>query len=156
MSDRTLMIKTKNGRKFLTYEKHLSSLVEFAKTFGAEIYAVEPDAGQKVLELKALTAAICTAEYDGPPKYAAGAKIFPKPKRRRRAILAEAGKIRRYITKRLLAGKPVSLKDLKAKYEMHKLTDACLCNHLSVARKVLSRDGHQFKKIGAGKYCLCQ
>lgn len=149
-----LLVKTKDHRRFLTYEKHLLSLVEFAKTFAAEIYRVEPAEGQKVLELKALTAAICDSGYDGPPKYKKVEKIFPKAKRQRQTILADAEKIRRFIKKRLLSGKPVSLRELKNKYKDHKLTDACLCNHLSVVRRNLSDQGHTFRKLGAGKYCL--
>lgn len=154
MTETCLLIKTKDNRKFLTHEKNLPSLVEFAKAFGCEIYTVEPEKGQKVLELKTLTAAICNPEYESDPKGKKLDRVYPRPKRNRKAILNEAGKIRKFITKRLLNGKPVSLKDLKDRYREHKLTDACLCNHLAVARKILGKQGYQFIKVGAGKYCL--
>lgn len=154
MNEKCLLIKTKDNRKFLTYEKNLPSLVEFAKTFGAEIHLVEPGEKQKVMELKNLTAALCNSEYKEKPKCKKIDKIFPKSKRKRQEILAEAVKIRKFIRKRFLTGKPVSLKELKLKYSEQKLTDACLCNHLAVARKEMTREGHVFRKIGAGKYCL--
>lgn len=154
MNSKCLLIKTKNRRKFLTHEKNLNYLIEFAKTFHAEIYMVEPEQGQKALELKPLTAALCASEYSGAPKYSNIERIFPKSKRNRQDILAEAEKIRAFIKKKLMAGKPLSLKELKDKYKSQKLTDACLCNHMSVVRKSLTKDGHEFRKLGAGKYCL--
>lgn len=154
MNEKCLLLRTKDKRKFLTYEKNLPSLIEFSKTFGAEIYEVVPEPGEKVLELKPLTVAICNPEYAGAPQYSKIDKIFPKSKRNRSTILNDAGKIRSFIKKRLLEGKPVSLKELKDKYKEWELTDACLCNHLSVMRKELVQNGHSFRKLGAGKYCL--
>jgi Holliday junction resolvase len=154
MNEKCLLITTKDQRKFLTYEKNLLSLVEFAKTFGAEIYLVVSEKGQKVFELKDLTAALCDQNYNMEPKCEKLKRIYPKTKRSRKTILTEAAKIRNFIRSRFLAGKPVSLKELKKKYKKHNLTDACLCNHLAMARKALSREGYSFKKIGAGKYCL--
>jgi len=153
MKQTCLLLKTKDGRKFLTYEKNLPSLIEFAKTFGAEIYRVEIEK-QKILELKALANAICDQEYATSPKHRRIEKIHPKPKRTRQAILRNAIKIRKFIRRRLLAGKPVSLKELKTKYKHYEMTDACLCNHLSTIRKLLIREGYTIKKLGAGKYCV--
>lgn len=154
MTEKCLLIRTKDKRKFLTYEKNLLSLIEFAKTFGAEIYSVIPGAGETVMELKPLTVAICNPEYKEKPKYEKLDKIFPKPKRNRKSILTDAVKIRTFIKKRFLAGKPVSLKELKEKYKESNLTDACLCNHMTVMRRALAEEGHSFRKLGAGKYCL--
>jgi Asp-tRNA(Asn)/Glu-tRNA(Gln) amidotransferase A subunit family amidase len=154
MIETCLLIKTKNHKRFLTYEKNLPSLIEFAKTFHAEIHLVEPKKGQKVLELKMLTAALCDSEWAVVPKYRKIEKVFPKPKRDRQTILAEAKKIRKYVKKKLLDGKPISLKDLKKRYKEQELTDACLCNHLSAARRELVKVGHKFRKLGAGRYCL--
>jgi hypothetical protein len=148
------LIKTKDGRRLLTHEKNLPSLIEFAKTFKVEIYLVEPEENQTILELKPLTSAICSSDNSDPPKYRKIERVFPKSKRTRKTILADAQKIDRYIQKRLTTGKPVSLKELKKKYKEHKLTDACLCNHLTVVRKLLSAQGHTFRKIAAGTYCL--
>jgi hypothetical protein len=154
MNEKYLLITTKDHRRFLTYEKNLLSLVEFAKTFGAEIHLVMLEKDQKVLELKALTAALCDQSYNMKPKCEKLERIYPKTKRSRKTILTEAAKIRNFIRNKFLAGKPVSLKELKEKYKKHNLTDACLCNHLAMARKALSREGYSFRKIEAGKYCL--
>ena len=145
-----LLLKIKS-RNFLTHEKNLSCLVEFAKTFSAEIYKVEAE-GQKVLELKALANAICDQDYCVKPKHEKLEKIFPKAARDRESILQNAKKIRRFIVNRLSNGKSVSLRELKTKYQDLKLTDACLCTHLTAVRKMLVNDGYNIRKLGAGEY----
>ena len=153
MNKTCLLLKTKDGREFLAYEKSLPSLIEFAKTFGAEIYKVEVE-NQKTLELKALVTAICNQDYKSYPTYTKLEKVCPKPKKDRDTILKTAAQIRKYIRRRLLIGKEVSLKELKKKYKDCKVTDACLCSHFAAIRKLLGREGHNFEKRGAGKYCI--
>lgn len=154
MQEKLLLIKTKDKRQFLTFQKNLPFLIEFAKTFGAELHYVSPEKEQEVLELKLLTTAICDSEYKSEVQCKKLEKVYPKTKKDRSKILSDACKIRAFVTKKLLEGKPVSLKDLKTKYKDLNLTDACLCNHLAAARKSLVQDGYSFKKTGAGSYCL--
>jgi hypothetical protein len=156
MTEKCLLIKTKDNRKFLTHEKNLKSLIEFAKTFNAEIHRVKPQKGQKVLELKTLTKAICQSEYQEDPEYIILKRIFPKPKKSRKDVLKESDVIRNFIREKLVSHQVVSLKDLKAKYKSDKLSDACLCNHLTVVRKQLTEEGFSFRKLGAGTYCLAK
>lgn len=153
MKEKCLLIITKDRRKFLTHQKNLPSLIEFTKTFGAEVYTVQAE-GQKILELKALANAICNQEYDDDPECTKLKKIYPQPLRERKTVIKEAGRIRKFIRDRLLSGKTVSLKELKTKYENRGLTDACLCNHFSTIRKELTREGKQIEKISGGKYRL--
>lgn len=153
MNKTCLLIKTKDGRQFLAYEKSLPSIIEFAKTFGAEIYKVEAE-NQKVLELKYLVAAICDQDYVSKPIYKKAERLYPRSKRNRDDILKTADTIRKHIQRRLLNGKEVSLKELKEKYKDHQITDACLCSHFTAMRKTLIREGHTFEKKGAGKYCI--
>jgi len=155
MNKTCLLLKTKDGRQFLAYEKSLPSIIEFAKTFGSEIYRVEAE-NQKVLELKSLVAAICDQDYVSKPIYNKLEKLHPGITRNRDAILKTAAKIRKYIQRRLLNGKEVSLKELKERYKDCKVTDACLCSHFTSTRKSLSREGHAFEKKGAGKYCIAK
>jgi hypothetical protein len=152
--EKRILVKTKDNRKFITYEKNLPSLIEFAKTFSAEINMVEVKAETKGLDLKALTAAICNPKYNSDPEYNQIKRIFPNSKKQRKLILTEAKVIRQFIKKKFLSGKDVSLKDLKEKYKNQKLTDACLCNHMATVRKELAKEGYKFRKTGAGKYCL--
>lgn len=155
MVKRCLLISTKGeNKKFLTYEKNLSALIEFAKTFSVEIYLAKPESGQKIMELKALTAAICDPLYQAELHCVKLERIFPRTNKNRKSILADANKIRSYITSQFLAGKLVSLKDLKERFKKQKVTDACLCSHLTSVRKSLSQNGHEFRKVSAGTYCL--
>jgi len=148
-----LLLRTKDKRKFLTEEGNLPSLIEYSKTFLAEIFRVEYQRG-KILELKALALALCKQDYREPMQVRKIEKIYPKPKKSRQAILTNARKIQTFIRRRLLSGKPLSLKELKDKYSDMEVTDACLCNHLATVRNVLAEEGHQFRKTGAGTYCL--
>lgn len=150
-----LLIKTKDNHKFLTHEKNLESLIEFSKTFLAEIYLVEHEEG-KILELKNLAQSICKQEEKGEIKFKKIERLYPKAKRSRKNILKDAQKIQLFIRRRLTSGKPLSLKDLKEKYGELGITDACLCNHFANIRKSLTKEGHKFRKIGAGTYCATE
>lgn len=154
MSEKCILIKTKDNRNFITKYNNLSSLIEFTKTFGAEVYSVNVLNKSQILSLKDLTEAFCNPEYKIVPEVERMSKIYPRSTKNRESILIEAKEIREHIKQRFLSGKPVSLKELKKKYENLNLTDACLCNHMSVVRKMLSKEGYKFKKLGAGKYSM--
>lgn len=145
-----LLLKRKDNRKFLVKEKYLPNLIEYAKTFSSEIWKVQ--SSKKGMELKALAHAVCKIDYTEDPEYTLTEKIFPIPKKNRSEILQDAAIIRKFVKRRLLSGKAVSLRELKQKYKDRRVTDACLCNHLATMRKELSEKGYKFEKVGAGKY----
>jgi hypothetical protein len=149
-----LLIVTERKSKFLTERDNLQSLMEFAKTFNSEIYLVEHKKDQKVLNLNALTAALCDSDYKSEPECQKLQRIFPATKRTRRDMISEAEVIRKFIAQQLLSGKELGLKELKQKYKDKELTDACLCQHLSKTRKILSEQGYMFSKVSAGTYQL--
>lgn len=148
-----LLVKTQDKRKFLVNEKNFQSLMEYAKTFNVEIYNVEVMEGKIISQLKSLAMAICNPEYNPQIKVHLVEKVYPVS-RPRQEILKVAKKIHSFIYTTLKNGLPVSLKTLKKKYKNHDVTDACLCNHLSTARKKLINEGHHIIKIGQGTYCL--
>lgn len=150
-----LLIRTKDNRNFLTHENNLQSLIEFSKVFLAEIYLAEHEEG-KVLELKTLANSLCKQDCQSEVQVRKIKKLFPKDGKSRKSILNNAQKIQSFIETRLMSGKPLSLKDLKKKYNTLEITDACLCNHFANVRKKLSKNGHEFSKVGAGTYCLTE
>lgn len=152
--NRCILIKTKDNRSFLTHEKNLNCLIEFAKTFGAEMFTVIPASKSLVLDLEPLTSALCNPEYKDNPEYKCLKKIFPSQNRDRSSILRDAELIRSFIREKFISGESVSLKELKEMYKKHNLTDACLCNHMTSVRNTLTSEGYAFRKIGAGNYCL--
>ena len=62
-NDRCLMIELRDGRRIFTLCENLMSLMEFAKTFNAQIYLVE---GQniEVFDLEELPVPICDGNYN--------------------------------------------------------------------------------------------
>jgi len=148
-----LLMTTKDNRNFLTDEKHLDTLTEFYKTFRVEVFLVELKEKAKILNLKNLAIAICDQNQDYNVKHKKIRKIFPKRRKRsRQNILDNAAKIEKFVKDRFHSGKELSLKELKDRYKNCNLTDACLCQHMTRIRKTLTKQGHQFKKVGAGIY----
>lgn len=149
-----LLIKLKDKRCFFTDVNNIDILTEFLKTFKAELYLVETRDTPKILNMKSLAKAICDQKKNYETKHRKLEKLFPKPKRSRRCILKDAEKIQKFIARRFISGKPLSLKELKDKYKSCNLTDACLCQHMTKVRKALIKEGRAFQKLVAGKYQL--
>jgi hypothetical protein len=147
-----LMIETADRRKFFTYEKNFPMLIDFAKTFNAEISVVKLVEGQ-VLDLAELAPALCDAGYRRPRSNyeVIETKLLPRSNTRS-AILKNADKIQNYIVEQFLAGEVVSLSSMKEKFRKYKLTTACFCNHIHRAMDSLEKKGYVFQKMGAGKY----
>ncbi len=151
-----LMIKTQDRREFFTHEKNLIQLVEFSKTFGAEISVVKvDDSAASILDLRDLVPQFC--DQTCKPEKTAYEVLEIKlqgVKCKRQQMLKTANRIKNHITDEFLSGNIVSLRGLKRKFARHKLTDACLCQHLARAREELVEQGHAIEKVGGGKYQL--
>lgn len=148
-----LMIKTKDSRRFFTHEKNYVQLLEFSKTFKAEISVVAVKEAE-VLDLAELAPAICNANYvqNIPAEVRILEVKMPKKSRNRQRILQNAKEISAHIEEKFLAGTIVSLRDLTVTF--NKVTSACLCNHVALIRRKLELEGKQFVKVGGGKYRL--
>ena len=126
-----LMLKTKDSRKFFTYQKNKPLLEEFSKAFEAEISIVKVDQ-DALIDIDQLPNVICNPDYQNNIKYE---KINNKPKRTRKETIKNAQKIQKYIRDQIKKGKSVSLKNLQTKFKNLNLTDSCLINHLKMASK---------------------
>jgi hypothetical protein len=149
-----LMITTKDRRQFFTHEKNYVQLLEFSKLFKAEISVVNVQQAE-VLDLAQLAPAFCDANYtpEKRPKFEVlEVKVAHRKHRNRQDILRMAQSIRASILRAFRRGEVVSLQKLRKKYAKHDLTLACLCNHVTQARKELEQMGYQVVKVGGGKY----
>ena len=151
------MIKTKDNRHFFTYQKNFPQLIEFSKTFGAEISVVKVKEAE-VLYLDELAPAFCDASYCHKPDYdlievkiAEFKKIGPKaPKSKRTRTLEVAAQVRSHVLQEFLSGNVVSLHRVLKKFKTLNLST--VCNHIRTVKQQLDGEGYEIKKIGAGKY----
>ncbi len=151
-----LMIETRDKRKFFTHEKNFTMLIDFAKTFNADISVVKLQEGQ-VLELSELAPALCDAGYKRPRSSYELLEMKLTPKSNDRpTILKNAERIQEYIVERFKNGEVVSLSELKDRFKKFKLTTACFCNHVHKVMKTLQKAGLKFEKLGAGKYKVAE
>src|SRR5574343_935644 len=134
-----LLLKTKENKLFLTYEKNLLSIIEFIKTFDIELQIVATENKKLILELKDLIKALCNPLHKCHPIYNKIKTIYPK--RKRENIIKTATEIKEFIKNKFLTEGSISLKSLKNKFSKYNLTDACLCHHLTTIRKSMSKEG---------------
>jgi hypothetical protein len=145
-----LLIKTRDKRSFFTDEKNYSQLSEFSKTFNAEISIVVAE-NAKLMDLSELTRAFCDSSYKTDiSEYKEVGKNLQLNTRKRTDILKIAEKVKKYITRQFITYKPVSLYDLKNKFQ--NLTSAALCNHVRRVKQELELQGYKFTKSSAGTY----
>lgn len=150
MKKSCILLRAKNNKEFLVDEKLISSLREFVRTFEVELFEVIVSKHQKTQNLKCITNNICDANYQLNANYEIQRKIYPK-NRDRSSMLKQSLLIRNYIEKQFMSKGVVSLKQIKSKFSNFNLTDACLCNHLSIVKASLSRK-YKIEKIKAGTY----
>lgn len=144
-----LMIKTQDHRQFFTEEDNYIPLIEFSKTFKAEISVVRLVEPTQLLNLAELAPAICDHNYKTIeiPQYELVEVKLPTQNRPRQNILKIAAKIQKFIHDRLKTGKTISLAELKQRYA-EELSVPALCNHIRKAKADLEKQGHRIVKIG--------
>ena len=150
---RCLMIKTKDQRLFFTHEKNYPQLIEFSKTFDAEISVVRVTEAP-ILELGELAPAICEPADTNQtlPQYKLIKVKTPCVLRKRPNILHTANRVKNYIVQQFLEGKVVSLSDLRKKFKKDNLNTSTLCNHIARVKTELEAKGTHIEKIGTGEY----
>jgi len=147
-----LLIETKDKKRFITHEKYLHQLVEFSKTFGANISIIEAE-GVNPLKIEDLVPAICDQNYKNQQfKYEILETKLRREKRNRPKILKAASKIQEYIYGKFLKKETVSLKELKKRFKRQELSDAALCNHVRKVKETLGKEGFTIQKVGGGMY----
>lgn len=146
------MIETKDKRRFMTHEKHLLQLIEFAKTFSANLFLVRSE--DNPLEMNDLVSAICSTNYDLPTyHYEIVSAVTYKPKTRKN-VIKNAQQIKMYIEDKFKNKEIVCLKELKKKFKKYNLSTAALCNHVKRVKTQIEKQGYKIKKISSGKYSI--
>lgn len=157
MARKCLMIETKDRRRFFTDPHNYDHLVEFGKTFGAELSVVraeEPD----ILDLMSLAPAICDTSYEvvNRPVFEVVEVKLPKMQRQRKTLLRQADTVKKWIENQLLEGNSVKLAEVRKRYKRYGLTMQAFCNHLADVRKKLTAEGHELERVGHGEYKIVQ
>lgn len=152
-----LMIETKDKKRLFTHETNYPDLIEFSKTFGAEISVVKVEEAE-ILELEELAPLICTRDGNSlEPSYKLIQKKIAKAGRPKKLIgraktLFQASKIRSYIELEFLTGNVISLNRIVNKFKKYDLSVSAICNHITAIRKELEKKGYKVKKLERGKY----
>lgn len=142
-----LMLETPDHRHFFTYEKNYPQLIEFSKTFGAEISVVKVKDAD-VLTLEGLAPALCDPSYKNTTEYELiEPKITMSKKPRPRSKT-----IRDWIKTQLIAGKQVKLNGIFETFSELNMTKAAYCTHYTAVRKELTKEGWKIEKVGGGTY----
>ena len=127
-----LMIETKDNKKLFTHEDNYPDLIEFSKTFGAEISVVKVEKAE-ILELEELAPILCThADVSEEPCYKLIQKKIakagrPKKLTGRAKILDQASRIRSFVELEFLTGNVVSLNKIVKKFKKYGLSICAIC-----------------------------
>ena len=164
-----LLLKTKDDRQFFTPTENFRQLIEFSRTFGAEISVIRSTAENlPILQLDELAPAICNKEYH-PPKIGDIEILEPsvtediidqyvektsrkKTIRKSRKEMAE--QIREHIRKTLLDGKIIDVRSLAKKFSEFHLNIVTFSNHIRYMRDLLKKEGYNVVRIGVGQYYM--
>lgn len=160
MPSQTLMIQMKDKRKYYTEPSNLPMLVEFAKTFGAELTLVESP-GVDTMDLERLAPALCDDAYKSPRlgrNIRVVHKLYPieeKRVRTRQEMLQNAKDIREHIRLTLETNGAIRAADVKEKFYDLELTDSCMSNHVAVVIKDMKKHGIHVKSADQrGSYTI--
>lgn len=151
-----LMITTKDRRRYFTYEHNYSELVEFSKVFNAEISLVAVHDAE-IMDLQSLAPAFCNASYRPcrRPKFdviEVRMATGPKQKKTRREILKAASAIKKHVDNQFRQGYIVCLRKVYQRFKRYNLTLSCVCNHITLVREQLKKEGYDIVRLAAGQY----
>lgn len=138
-----LLIETKDKRQFFTHEKNLVQLIEFSKTFDAQMSIVKLEKGT-VLELEELVPAICNSEYkDQKTEY----EILENKSNNK---ISNSQKIKIFIEDEFKNNRKCSLNELRNKFSDEPSNNLSI--YMNNVKTKLKKNGFNFKKINVGQY----
>jgi hypothetical protein len=169
MAIKTCLLVKIDNKCFLTHEKHLQSLIEFAKTFKARISLVKAESSS-ILTLEELAKKICENApaslldykvirpdiFDNNPKlkkmvyYTSFSPALPKLRLANRMLA-----LKKFIYESFKSGGEVVVKDIEHDFKKEGLSISTVYRCLRSIKEDLSKDGYKVIKIVPGRY-RCQ
>jgi hypothetical protein len=151
-ANQCLLLKTPDRRSFFTEEKNFPVLVEFGRTFDAEISVVKTKEQVEVLDLDDLAKSICSQTEDKQAEYDVLEVKLSAPVREtsenRESKLKKAKEVIDQIKTDLRSGKTISLADLESKFP--DVAKSSLTNYFTRARRELASQGNNIRREKPG------
>lgn len=150
-----VLLCTPDKRNFFTYKKHLKHILEYVKTFKAEVFLTKAT-NLHILELEELVQSLCdSSKNQNGIEYEIVEKLFPKHTKENQSKEKQekfSSKVYDYIIKEFRESKVVCLSKIKSKFKDTGLSDSSFSNYLRKARLQIAKDGYYVFKVGIGKY----
>lgn len=142
-----LLLELKDKRKFFTHEKNFDQLIEFCKSFKANLSLVEIKSG-KLINLEELVPALCNHKSKQNYEYTIIEKKIKNPISK----IKVSTKIKNHIRKHLTSKQTVSIKDVSKKFDKYGISRASLSNYFKEVKLEIEKSGLSVIKIKAGHY----
>ena len=146
---RCLLIELKDNRKFMTYQKNFNQLIEFCKSFKANMSLVNMKNGI-IFDLEELVPALCNPkqkkvnyEYTIIEN-----KMITTPKNKKQIAL----KLRDEIRRKFEGRQTISEDRLCKKYAEIGLSKAAIKNSIRYVKDEMKKEGHSFCRVSPGVY----
>jgi hypothetical protein len=163
-----LLLRMKDSKEYIVPQENLLQLIEFAKTFDAEIHRINIGNNTNcVLDLASLPSALCDANYRVSAKYTDLGRVVPlgdsepiehkvvipvKPVMTPDMIRERKKQARQRIRSLFLSYSVVSLNELCQEFD--DLPRTSISAQISTVRSKLQEQGNTTERIGLGRYQL--
>jgi hypothetical protein len=140
-----LMIELKDKRKFITNKKNLSNLIEFSKTFNADLSIISTES-KNSLSLEQLANEICdTNRKQEEFKYKTIETLNKKETNQSNLIFS-------HIIKTLQSKKEIDTNKLIAKFKKKGIDEKNIYSQITKAKNYIKNIGKTLKRLGKTKY----
>lgn len=170
MKTKCLMVELADGRKFFTKINSQSNLIEFSKTFDANLKIVIAN-DPELLSLKKLAKSICNNENGGSNVEFTVLKMLSNKNKSSHGFITEFTKFSNlttkqkyssksksvfdYIIEKLKSGDKINIKDFAEKMKKHDISISTIYRFLNLSKKMLKeKDGLNVSKISPGIYAV--
>lgn len=143
-----LLIELKDKRKFFTHQKNFDQLIEFCKSFKANMSVVNMKNGN-VLDLDELVPALCNPKQKQKYDYTI---LEQKMITRNENKKITNQNIQKYIKNKLMAKQTVGIEELKKKYGKNGVSIGAINGCYNKVKNELKKEGYNLMKVSVGVY----